>query len=110
MLPLAASSLVIGTGLFILARPYAQPGDLALPVTALVNAAMALPFAFRAILPAARQAQADYGRLADSLGMTGANRLRLGHAAPLAPPLGLCRRADRRPVDGRSGGRGAVCR
>ena len=45
ILGLAASPLVIGTGLFILIRPVANPATLALPVTALVNAVMALPFA-----------------------------------------------------------------
>ena len=49
---LAASPFVIGTGLFILLYPLADPFALALPVTATVNAAMALPFVLRALLPA----------------------------------------------------------
>jgi thiamine transport system permease protein len=70
---LAASPLVIGTGLFILLRPLVDPAAVALPVTAAVNAAMALPFLMRAALPAARQALADHGRLAAALGLpTGA--------------------------------------
>lgn len=66
---LAASPLVIGTGLFIALHPLADPATLALPVTAAVNAAMALPFAVRAGLPAVRQALADHGRLAVALGL-----------------------------------------
>ncbi len=69
ILGLAASPLVIGTGLFILIRPLADPTALALPVTAAVNAIMALPFALRILVPAARQTIARYGRLALSLDM-----------------------------------------
>ncbi|WP_170416449.1 thiamine/thiamine pyrophosphate ABC transporter permease ThiP [Ruegeria atlantica] len=70
ILGLAASPLVIGTGLFILIRPLANPASLALPVTALVNAVMALPFALRILIPAARDITARHGRLALSLDMT----------------------------------------
>ncbi|WP_170379410.1 thiamine/thiamine pyrophosphate ABC transporter permease ThiP [Ruegeria atlantica] len=69
ILGLAASPLVIGTGLFILIRPIANPVTLALPVTALVNAVMALPFALRILVPAARDVVARHGRLALSLDM-----------------------------------------
>ncbi len=72
---LAASPLVIGTGLFILLFPLADPVALALPVTALVNAALSLPFALRALVPALARSSADYGRLADGLGLRGAAAL-----------------------------------
>ncbi len=86
-LPLAVSPLVLGTGLFLLVFPLADPSGWALPATALVNALMALPFAVRALEPAARAAEADFGRLADSLGMTGRARLRLLTLPRLARPL-----------------------
>ncbi|MDZ4137218.1 MAG: thiamine/thiamine pyrophosphate ABC transporter permease ThiP, partial [Paracoccaceae bacterium] len=70
-LPLAASSLVLGTGLFLIVQPFVRPSGLALPVTVLVNATLALPFAYRVLAPEARSLQADYGRLAASLGLTG---------------------------------------
>jgi len=89
MLPLAASPLVIGTALYLALFPLADPVALALPVTALVNAALALPFALRALIPAARAAEADFGRLADSLGMTGAARLRHFVLPRLRAPLGF---------------------
>ncbi len=89
MLSLAASPLVIGTGLFIIVFPWINPATLALPVTALVNAAMALPFALRAILPALRQVEATQGRLADSLGIGGLTRLRLVTLPRLRRPLGF---------------------
>lgn len=69
LLGLAVSPLVIGTGLFILIYPFANPGDLALPITAMVNAMMALPFALRILIPRARQEITQYGRLGLSLGM-----------------------------------------
>jgi thiamine transport system permease protein len=71
ILGLAASPLVIGTGLFILIYPVADPFALALPVTALVNAAMALPFAMRILVPRARDVLARYGRLSLSLDLRG---------------------------------------
>lgn len=89
MLPLATSSLVTGTGLFLLLRQVASPGDLALPVTVAVNAAMALPFVLRALIPAARDLEADYGRLALSLNLSGMARLRLLTLPRLSRPLGF---------------------
>ena len=69
LLGLAVSPLALGTGLFILVYPVANPAALALPVTALVNAIMALPFALRILVPAARGIVADYGRLGAQLDM-----------------------------------------
>ncbi|MEP2780922.1 MAG: thiamine/thiamine pyrophosphate ABC transporter permease ThiP [Pseudoruegeria sp.] len=99
ILGLAASPLVIGTGLFILIRPLANPTALALPVTALVNAVMALPFALRILVPAAREIATQQGRLALSLDMAGRvffmrimlPRLRpqIGFAAGLAAALSM---------------------
>ncbi|WP_374299307.1 thiamine/thiamine pyrophosphate ABC transporter permease ThiP [Paracoccus sp. (in: a-proteobacteria)] len=89
MLPLIASPLVLGTGLFILARAWFPPQSLALPVTVGINAIMALPFGLRALIPAARTLHQDYGRLADSLDMRGLTRLRYLTVLRLARPLGF---------------------
>ncbi|MFD1913200.1 thiamine/thiamine pyrophosphate ABC transporter permease ThiP [Halodurantibacterium flavum] len=89
MLSLAASPLVMGTGLFLIVFPLVDPARLALAVTALVNATMALPFALRAILPALRQADRDLRRLADSLNIRGLARLRFVILPPLRAPLGF---------------------
>jgi len=88
-LAIAASPLVVGTGLFILLYPITNPVALALPITALVNAVMALPFALRAIAPAVAQIEADFGRLASSLGLTGWARLRVLILPRLRRPLGF---------------------
>ncbi len=89
MLGLAASPLVIGTGLFLLINPFADPARLALTVTAAVNALMALPFALRVIGPALAKAEADFGRLADALDLTGMARLRILWLPRLAPQIGF---------------------
>ncbi|MFV0382901.1 thiamine/thiamine pyrophosphate ABC transporter permease ThiP [Paracoccus sp. (in: a-proteobacteria)] len=89
MLPLIASPLVLGTGLFILLRGWFATEALALPVTVAINAVMALPFGLRAMIPAALILQADYGRLADALDMRGGARLRLLTLPRLARPLGF---------------------
>ncbi|PTE23696.1 thiamine/thiamine pyrophosphate ABC transporter permease ThiP [Cereibacter changlensis JA139] len=88
-LPLAASSLVLGTGLFLAVYPFVSPASVALPVTVLVNAALSLPFAFRVILPEARRMQADHGRLAEALGLRGMARLRWLVLPRLRRPLGF---------------------
>jgi len=89
VLPLAASSLVVGTGLFLIVFPFVRPSNVALFVTALVNAGLALPFALRSISPAVATAQADYGRLADQLGIVGWARLRLVILPRIRRPLGF---------------------
>ena len=88
-LPLASSGLVLGTGLFLIAQPFVSPMKLALPVTVLVNIALALPYLYRILLPEVRTVLADYGRLADSLSLTGWPRLRWVILPRLARPLGF---------------------
>ena len=89
MLPMAASGLVLGTGLFLMIRPFAPPEAVALPVTILVNATMALPFVYRLLYPQAQELVAGYDRMSDSLGLTGMARLRFVTLPRLARPLGL---------------------
>jgi thiamine transport system permease protein len=88
-LPLATSGLVLGTGLFLLIQPFAPPMTLALPVTILVNLALSLPYLYRILLPEARALEADYGRLADSISLSGWPRLRWLVLPRLARPLGF---------------------
>ncbi|MBP7003696.1 MAG: thiamine/thiamine pyrophosphate ABC transporter permease ThiP [Amaricoccus sp.] len=89
LLGLAASPFVVGTGLFILLHPVADPFALALPVTAAVNATMSLPFVLRVLLPALTEAREIDGRLADSLGMAGWPRFRLAIWPRLRRPAGF---------------------
>jgi thiamine transport system permease protein len=89
LLPLATSGLVLGTGLFLALQPVVPPTKLALPVTLLVNAALALPFVYRLLLPEAMALQRDYGRLTRSLNLTGPAQLVLIILPRLARPLGF---------------------
>lgn len=88
-LGIAVSPLALGTGAFLIVAPRADPAAWALPLTAAVNALMALPFALRALAPAARLAEADHGRLADALGLRGVRRLRVLTLPRLRRPLGF---------------------
>ncbi|MEM8655299.1 MAG: thiamine/thiamine pyrophosphate ABC transporter permease ThiP [Pseudomonadota bacterium] len=89
LLGLAASPLMIGTGWFILIYPFAAPVTFALPVTALVNAMMALPFAVRILLPPMRQVFNDYGRLSAGLGLSGFALWRIVLVPRLRPQIGF---------------------
>ncbi len=88
-LSITASPMVLGAGLFLLLFPYANPAQLALPLTALINAAMSLPFALRALIPALRAVDHDYGRLADNLGMRGYHRFRILTWPRIRPAAGF---------------------
>jgi thiamine transport system permease protein len=88
-LPLATSSLVLGTGLLLVVRSFVPLHAVALPVTALVDALVALPFALRALSPALAEVEARHGRLADALGLTGLARLRIVVLPLLRPVLGF---------------------
>jgi len=88
-LSIAVSPLVIGTGLFLILRPVISPTAAALPITGLVNALAALPFVLRALVPGIEQAEAGYGRLALSLGLSGRQYLRHVLLPRLRRPLGL---------------------
>jgi thiamine transport system permease protein len=77
LLALATPPLALAAGLYMIARALGVAGFVAVPALILVNAMMALPFAHRLVDPPMALAQARYGRLAESLGMTGWARLRL---------------------------------
>ena len=89
MMSIAASPLVMGTGLYILMFAITDPASWALLVTAVVNAVMSMPFILRAMSPALSAAEQDTGRLADSLGLTGWTRLRLVTLPRLRAPIGF---------------------
>lgn len=73
-------------GLYVLVRGWAAPEMLGFVLVPLVNALMALPFAWRLLAPAVQASQERHGRLATSLGLTGLARLKLVDAPALRPP------------------------
>ena len=89
MAALTVSPLVIGTGVFIALHPHVNPASVRVPLVACVNAVMALPFALRALIPAARRAQADFRRLSLSLGLTSVAHVRLVLWPALRRPAGF---------------------
>lgn len=88
-LPLAASPLVLGTGLLLILRPLVSLQAAALPVTALLDGLLALPFALRALVPAVADAHVATGRLAASLGLRGWLLLRVAVLPAIRRPLGF---------------------
>nr|WP_246209574.1 thiamine/thiamine pyrophosphate ABC transporter permease ThiP [Pikeienuella piscinae] len=89
LLTLAVSPFVAGVALFIALRPFVSPVAIALPLVALINAMIALPFALRLLLPPLRETARDYGPLAASLGMSGFALLRLVYLPRMRAPLGF---------------------
>ncbi|MBS1302266.1 thiamine/thiamine pyrophosphate ABC transporter permease ThiP [Loktanella sp. SALINAS62] len=87
--PLASSALVMGTGLFIIVYPVVSPTVVALPVTMVVNAMLALPFALRVLIPAVQDVRQNYARLAATLNLTGWRGLRIVMLPRLRRPLGF---------------------
>lgn len=88
-LSIAASPLVMGTGLYIVMFPLVNPVAWALPITVVVNAAMALPFAMRALVPAIAEVDQRFGPLVQSLAMGPWAGLRLVWWPRLRRPLGF---------------------
>lgn len=86
---LAASPLMVGTGWFIVINPYADPFAFALPVTILVNAMMALPFALRIFVPPLRATAQQYGRMSMMLGLGGWGLWRVVLLPRLRPQIGF---------------------
>jgi thiamine transport system permease protein len=69
--------IVIGAGWFILSRHFVDPFSLAPFMVVSVNAAMAIPFAFRILRPTWDTAASRHNRLCAQLSITGWNRLYL---------------------------------
>lgn len=84
---LAMPPVAISAGLFVVLRAIADPFALAVPLIALVNALMALPFVLRQVEPPLILSSERYGRLAASLGLRGMARLRLVDWPLLRRPL-----------------------
>lgn len=75
-------------GLYVLLRGMGDPASLGLVLVPLVNALMALPYAYRLLAPALATSAERHGRLAESLGLVGWNRLRLVEWPALRGALG----------------------
>ncbi|MEJ1119589.1 thiamine/thiamine pyrophosphate ABC transporter permease [Phyllobacterium sp. CCNWLW109] len=81
--------IIIGAGWFILSRHFVDPFSLAPFMVICVNAAMAIPFAFRILRPSWDTAASRHNRLCEQLGIAGWNRLRIIDWPILKHPLGV---------------------
>ena len=69
--------IVLGTGWFLLLRPFGLTDAAAPVIVAAINALMALPFVLRVLQPAFAVHRSRTARLAASLGLSGLARLRI---------------------------------
>jgi thiamine transport system permease protein len=88
-LPLAASPLALGAGLFVLLTRAGGSLDMGLGLVALINGLMGMPYVIRVVAPAAREAAERHDRLCASLDIRGWNRWRLIDGPILRRPIGL---------------------
>ncbi len=86
-LVLAVPPVALSAGLFVVLQKIADPFALALPLIIFVNGLMALPFTLRQIEPPLLLGAERYGRLADSLGLSGWSRVRIVDWPLLKRPL-----------------------
>ncbi|MCL6654484.1 thiamine/thiamine pyrophosphate ABC transporter permease ThiP [Agrobacterium rubi] len=76
-LVLLVPPVVLGSGWFLLLRPYGDVALFAPGLVAVINMLMALPFVMRVLEPAFITHQSRTGRLSASLGLSGFSRLRI---------------------------------
>jgi thiamine transport system permease protein len=81
--------LVLGTGLFLLLRPFADVFSIALVLVIIINSLMALPFILRILEGPVLMSANEQDRLLQSLGIQGFNRWRLIDWPTLRKPIGL---------------------
>jgi thiamine transport system permease protein len=70
-LGIAISPIVMGAGTFLMLKNFGNPYLLAVPVTAIVNALVSLPFVIRILKPSAVEIRTEFENLSRSIGLTG---------------------------------------
>ncbi|PKH07344.1 thiamine/thiamine pyrophosphate ABC transporter permease [Moritella sp. Urea-trap-13] len=86
---LVVPALVLGTGLFLLLRPYVDVFSIAAWLVILVNALMALPYLLRVLNQPIQDSFASYDKLAISLGLSRLQRLRIIEWPLLRKPIAM---------------------
>lgn len=81
--------LVLGTGLFLLLRPFADVFSIALILVIVINSLLALPFVLRILEAPLMRTASHYDHLVQSLGITGLARWRILDWPQLRRPLAL---------------------
>lgn len=88
-LSLVVPPMVLGAGMFLTLRTFADPFALGLGIVVIVNAIMGLPFAVRILNPPMVQTARRYDRLIQGLGMGAIDRFRLVDWPLLRKPMAL---------------------
>ena len=86
---LAVSAIVLGTGLFIMLRPFADVFALAPFLVLLGNVLVSLPFAYRVLEGRVAALSAAHDRLCAGLGIMGWRRFRLVTLPAIMPDIGF---------------------
>ena len=86
-LVLLVPPVVLGTGWFLVLRPWGDVAPYAPALVAIINALMALPFVMRVLAPAVETHRERTSRLSASLGLSGWSRLKRIDLPVLARPL-----------------------
>jgi thiamine transport system permease protein len=86
-LVLLVPPVVLGTGWFLILRPFGNVAPFAAVLVGLINMLMALPFVMRVLAPAVDSHRRQTARLATSLGLSGARRLWRIDLPVLARPM-----------------------
>ncbi|RWX75074.1 thiamine/thiamine pyrophosphate ABC transporter permease ThiP [Neorhizobium lilium] len=86
-LVLLVPPVVLGTGWFLVLRPWGDVAPFAPVLVAIINALMALPFVMRVLAPAIETHRRRTARLSESLGISGLARLWRIDLPVLARPL-----------------------
>ncbi len=84
---LIVSPVVLGAGLFVLLLPLVPVFDWALPLAALVNGLVAVPYVLRLVSPALRRTAEHHDRLCASIGLSGIRRIAWLEGPVLLRPL-----------------------
>ncbi len=86
-LVLLVPPVVLGTGWFLMLRPFGDVARFAPALVAIINMLMALPFVMRVLAPAVKTHRKRTGRLSASLGVSGFSRAWRIDLSVLARPL-----------------------
>jgi thiamine transport system permease protein len=84
---LAVPPFALTAGLFLMIRRFVDPAEAGIVLLPLINGLGALPFAYRSMAPRLMLAEERYGRLSDSLGLSGMTKLKVMDWPMLRRPL-----------------------
>jgi thiamine transport system permease protein len=88
-LGIAVSPIVMGAGTFLMLKNFGNPYLLAIPVTAIVNALISLPFVIRILKPPAEEIRTEFNNLSRAIGLTGIYWIWWVYLPMLKRPIGF---------------------